>query len=286
MIAVAKRALLPALVLGMLSFPNAALAANNDFWTEPRQIDLDINDVRVNTGATETLCGGAAPEPLTPNDVGYCRNGQYATSAPQPGDGSIDMAQTVWYRVVGNGRPVTIDLRGSGIDTVVAVYRATGAQPSASTFVSCADDIPLGAGGANADSKLAFQESQNGAGYLIQVGAADCTTCPPTEGTIDFIAFQAPANDETGPRRRCCPRVGPCPRARPGRRPRRRTHALTARASRIRVRSGSATPHPATGSRPSTRTAPSALHSSPCIATRPGWGAMTTAPQAWPGRRD
>ena len=64
MIAVAKRALCPALVLGLLAFPGAALAAHaNDSYTSARQIDLDANERIDNTGAGPPDAGRRAAHP-------------------------------------------------------------------------------------------------------------------------------------------------------------------------------------------------------------------------------
>ena len=187
---VARRVLLAAVMLGMLTLPSAAMGAGpNDSYTQPRAVALDDGDVRTNAEATPVDIDDPAVEPLTPTGPGYCNGGQVSDT---PG---VDMTHTVWYRVTGDGRPITVDLRGSTIDTVVAVYRA-GAAPSASTFVTCANDIAYRS--PDRDTELTFT-STAGAGYLVQVGAANCGTCSSTRtGTIDFAAWKSPANDSSG----------------------------------------------------------------------------------------
>src|SRR5215210_2582964 len=174
---VARRALLPAL-LAVLAFPSVAMGAHaNDSWTTAHPIGLDVEDLRNNTGATpRTGDGGAIAEPLTPTGPGYCNNGQYSATT------GIDMTHTIWWRVTGDGYPITIDTRGSDIDTVVAVYDG---EPSSSTFVTCNDDI-RGGSNPNLASEAVFN-TNSGAFYYVQVGCA--TGCSRPEGVIDFIAF-------------------------------------------------------------------------------------------------
>ena len=50
------------------------------------------------------------------NGAGYCNAREYDP------DSGVDMTHTIWGRVTGDGYPITIDTRGSAIDTVVAVY--------------------------------------------------------------------------------------------------------------------------------------------------------------------
>jgi hypothetical protein len=179
--AVARRALMPALLLGLLAFPSASVAANaHDFWTQALPIGRDVEDVRSNAGAGEALAAtGPAQEPLTSSGAGYCNNG---TISDVPG---VDMVQTIWYRVAGNNEPITIDTRGSEIDTVVGVYDG---PPSAATFIACDNDIS----GADATTEVTFDSAQ-GTQYYVQVGCR--TGCAAPEGNIDFEAFSSPPND-------------------------------------------------------------------------------------------
>ena len=170
------------------------MPAPNDSYTQPRAVALDDGDVRTNAEATPVDMDDPAVEPLTPTGPGYCNGGQFSDTR------GIDMTHTVWYRVTGDGRPITVDLRGSTIDTVVAVYRA-GAAPSESTFVTCANDIRCYRS-QDPDTELTFT-STAGAGYLVQVGAADCrSVLRHATGTIDFAAWKSPANDSPRRRRR------------------------------------------------------------------------------------
>jgi hypothetical protein len=175
---------LPALLLGLLAFPSASVAANaHDYWTQALPVGLDVEAVRSNAGATEALDStGTADEPLTPAGEGFCNNGAISDV---PG---VDMTHTIWYRVTGDGEPITIDVRGSTIDTVVGVYDG---PPASATFVACDNDIR---GGADADltTEVTFDSVQD-TQYYVQVGCRrDCAT---PEGNIDFEAFSSPAND-------------------------------------------------------------------------------------------
>ena len=98
------------------------------------------------------------------------------------------MTHTIWWKVTGNGYPITIDTRGSDMDTVVAVYDGV---PSGSTFVTCADDIRSGASPI-LDTEVFFNSSE-GTTYYIQIGCLE--GCPAPVGIIDFIAWSSPPGD-------------------------------------------------------------------------------------------
>jgi hypothetical protein len=185
-IAAARRLLMSAIVAALLACPATAAAAPpaHDFWANARPAALDDNDVRANTEATEALSSGGGQEPLTPFGDGFCNNGQFDDTSPT----GIDMVHTVWYAVTGNGRPVTIDLRGSTIDTLVAVYRGD-TTPSGATFETCGDNISS----TNVDSEVLFN-TDPGEIYLVQIGSRRCTE-PCGQGSIDFIAWSSSVGD-------------------------------------------------------------------------------------------
>jgi hypothetical protein len=73
---------------------------------------------------------------------------------------------TVWYTFEGTGRPVTIDTKGSAIDTVLSVYLL---DADGLVEVTCADDVfkePLGV----SLQAAATLDTDSGATYAIQVG--------------------------------------------------------------------------------------------------------------------
>ena len=80
-------------------------------------------------------------------------------------DFDVPFGHTAWWSVVGNGRDVTVDTRGSDFDTVVGVYVRQG---GGLVGVACVDD--------NADGSISdFQArvtwaSTAGVTYLIQAG--------------------------------------------------------------------------------------------------------------------
>lgn len=180
---IAARRTVIGVLASLLLFPAAATAAHaNDDYTSARPIDLDVELNLSNAGATPVDQNDTAnAEPLTPAGDGFCNGGQYSAI---PG---ISMTHTIWWRVTGNGYPITIDTRGSAIDTVVAVYAGT---PAAGTLVACDDDIRGGAA-PNLDSE-AFFNSNAGATYYVQVG---CAYVCDTSGNIDFIAYSSPPGD-------------------------------------------------------------------------------------------
>lgn len=78
---------------------------------------------------------------------------------------SIPFGRTVWFKVAGTGRPITVDPAGSDFDTVVAAYRVTG---SGLEQLACIDD---GAGPANTPKQASVTiDTLVGATYLIQIG--------------------------------------------------------------------------------------------------------------------
>jgi hypothetical protein len=77
-----------------------------------------------------------------------------------------DMGRTLWYTVVGTGRPMTFDTAGSGIDTVVAVYVRDGDD---FTEIACVDDVffdPIG----TSFQAAVTGDTVEGLTYYIQVG--------------------------------------------------------------------------------------------------------------------
>ena len=77
----------------------------------------------------------------------------------------VPLGHTAWYSVVGNGRDITVDTKGSDFDTVVGVYVRQGGQL---VQVACVDD--------NADGSISDLQarvtwaSKSGVTYLIQAG--------------------------------------------------------------------------------------------------------------------
>lgn len=182
--AVARRVVISGVLLVSAMSPATAMAAHpNDAYTAARSVALDQNEVVSNAGAGPVDASDTTrAEPLTAAGEGYCNDGQYSATS------GVDMTHTIWWRVVGDGSPVTIDTRGSAIDTVVAVYRGA---PSGATLVACNDDIRSGTS-ANLDSEAVFN-TDAGATYFVQVGCA--TGCATPEGNIDFIAWSSPPGD-------------------------------------------------------------------------------------------
>ena len=80
----------------------------------------------------------------------------------------VPVGHTVWYRIVGTGRPVTIDTAGSDYDTVIAVYTSSG---GAFTPVpgACVDDVPVVPVGRTLQSAVTFDTVANTT-YYVQIG--------------------------------------------------------------------------------------------------------------------
>jgi hypothetical protein len=83
----------------------------------------------------------------------------------EEGPYSLPFGRTVWFKVTGTGRPITVDPAGSDFDTVVAAYRVTGAGLEQ---LACIDD---GTGPLNTPKQASVTiDTQVGATYLVQVG--------------------------------------------------------------------------------------------------------------------
>lgn len=76
------------------------------------------------------------------------------------------MASTVWFRVEGTGRQMTIDTAGSRFDTVVAVYVEEGGEL---VEIACVDDVQTGTIGFSWQSAVTW-DSEAGQAYWIQIG--------------------------------------------------------------------------------------------------------------------
>jgi hypothetical protein len=179
----AYRLLIPSVAALLLAFPSGALAepppANDDI-ADATPLLLDTADS--DAGQTNVDADEQTGEPLTALGLGYCNNGSYSP------DTGVDMSDTVWYLITGNGRRITLDTRGSGIDTVIAVY-----DGDSGVFIRCNDDIRTPAP-SDTDSELTFP-SASGHPYLVQIGACRECSAAATEGHVEFVAFSAPAND-------------------------------------------------------------------------------------------
>jgi hypothetical protein len=179
-----RRLLIPAVLALMLLLPSAALAAPaNDDLANATPLELDQSDEpagQTNVGATVQT-----NEPLTPAGAGFCRAGGFDSTT------GVKISDTVWYVVTGDGDPVTLDTRGSAIDTVMAVYDGDSGD-----FLKCNDDIRASGTSPDRDSELTFP-SVAGRNYFVQIGACsgDCVPGAETEGHLAFIAFSAPGND-------------------------------------------------------------------------------------------
>jgi hypothetical protein len=107
------------------------------------------------------------------------------------------MGGTLWWKFTGNGQPMTVSTKGSGIDTVLAVWRDDGGGNF--TLSGCSDDV------ANSStrrySEVRTNATTNGATYYVQVGglctsfdgAGDCDDW--VEGNLSVAAWTQPSND-------------------------------------------------------------------------------------------
>jgi hypothetical protein len=81
----------------------------------------------------------------------------------------VPVGNTVWYRIVGTGDPVTVDTAGSDYDTVIAVYTSDGAGGFDPVPGACVDDVPLEPLGRTLQAAVTFDTVQ-GTVYYVQIG--------------------------------------------------------------------------------------------------------------------
>jgi hypothetical protein len=81
----------------------------------------------------------------------------------------IPVGNTVWYKIVGTGGPITIDTAGSDYDTVIAVYTANGTGGFTPLPGGCVDDVPLVPVGRTLQAAVTFA-STAGVTYYVQIG--------------------------------------------------------------------------------------------------------------------
>ena len=79
---------------------------------------------------------------------------------------TVPVEHTVWYRIAGTGRSITVDTAGSSYDTVVAVYAGSA---DASATVACLDDTPLQPFGRTLQTSVSFPTTL-GTTYWVQIG--------------------------------------------------------------------------------------------------------------------
>jgi hypothetical protein len=121
------------------------------------------------------------------------------TFVNEPTPGCQRVGATAWWRIAGNGHPITITtaLRGTTFNTVVAVY--TGTPPNLTQVPGgCSDAAP----GDNLDRATLQFNSQRGTTYFVQVGGFDScapplTPCPESGGLVVQASDpDRPSNDD------------------------------------------------------------------------------------------
>ena len=169
-----RRGLVLLAALAWLAAPATAIADNDD-WESPDTVFFQATETVDTTGYT-TQAGEPAPSALCPK-----------------------MGKTAWWRIAGNGKPITLStaVPGTSFNTVLAVMTGT---PDAGARIACNDD--RAGGDALQRSELTFN-SVRGTSYLVQAGGRD-TCAPPTtpdpcprSGTLVLRASSVrPLNDD------------------------------------------------------------------------------------------
>jgi hypothetical protein len=162
----------------LLLFPAVAAAAANDDFTQAKPLFLGVADAAGNL--TATTQPGESLTPMNGGSFDACLRNQQGTEYSQA-------TGTLWWYVIGTGRPITVTTSGSTFDTQLGVFRgAVDGQ------ADCQD-------AKNGPESLTFP-SEPGLVYRIQVGG--CLVNVPllcagaSTGTIRVLATSpAPAND-------------------------------------------------------------------------------------------
>jgi hypothetical protein len=94
-----------------------------------------------------------------------CLIGEDDEGNPAP----IPVLKTVWYKLAGTGKTVTVDTKGSGFDTVAAVYTKAADGSYVPVPDACVDDVPVQPIGRTLQAAVTFGTTV-GTTYYIQVG--------------------------------------------------------------------------------------------------------------------
>lgn len=81
----------------------------------------------------------------------------------------VPVGNTVWYKIVGTGGPVTVDTAGSDYDTVIAVYTSDGAGGFTPVSDACVDDVALQPIGRTLQAAVTW-DTVAGTTYYVQIG--------------------------------------------------------------------------------------------------------------------
>jgi hypothetical protein len=113
-------------------------------------------------GSAVAQTKGASPDREAPFD---CLIFEDETGAPV----EVPVANTVWYKVAGTGKSVTIDTAGSSFDTVLATYTAGPGGTFTPVAGGCDDDFPTPPLGRSLQAAVTIP-TVAGTTYYIQIG--------------------------------------------------------------------------------------------------------------------
>ena len=113
-------------------------------------------------GSAVAQTKGASPNREAPFD---CLIFEDETGAPV----EVPVANTVWYKVTGTGRPITVDTAGSDFDTVLATYTAGPGGTFTPVAGGCDDDFPTPPLGRSLQAAVTIP-TVAGTTYYIQIG--------------------------------------------------------------------------------------------------------------------
>jgi hypothetical protein len=163
-------------VTGTLTIPSLGLELDMSTCTAASEESKFAAHSSNGPKAGTRLAGNDVPEgaPVLPPGRGVIRLTNNTSLDPEveasclPFDPEfgLQFGRTLWYRVIGNGREVTVSTSRSNFDTALAAY--TG-EPGALVEIACNDDLLGEHGRLSLQGPLTF-ETQAGATYWVQVG--------------------------------------------------------------------------------------------------------------------
>jgi hypothetical protein len=147
-----------------LSGCDATAQSRRDFFHDPRP-PMPGAEAPGNDLPSAALAAGPGDQFLIRTDGAAVAPEAECVQTFDEGPFSLPFGRTVWFKVAGTGRPITVDPAGSDFDTVVAAYRVSG---SSLEQLACIDD---GSGPLNTPKQMSVTiDTQVGATYLVQIG--------------------------------------------------------------------------------------------------------------------
>ena len=161
----------------LLTAVGVSVAAAGDFFTQATPLSYGVTATASNVGANTEI-----GEALTPSAQGV------DTCVGPANAWTAQTQATLWWSIVGSGRPITVTTAGSNFDTVLGLSATT----QTGVFSSLDNQA------ANSGETLSFNTAP-GHVYFVQVGGCLNSTpqvCGPATGTEAVTATAPPPPDD------------------------------------------------------------------------------------------